>query len=228
MPTDSKTPIFEILGTEYLLPINESGNKTKEQVLLEGTILFAKKGYAAVSMRDLAEAAGIKPASLYNHFDSKEALWEAVLDQARSLYYLYFQRLGQALDKVDTFEETLELMFKEPKRWTNNFTCYAFSMVQSEQFRDERAGRVFSDTFLKYSIDFISNRLDHCIEQGQAPKFDTQTVAKILMHSILIGINLRVHELLGRPQPYDHYQMIANLQEFILWAVDNDRRGGQN
>lgn len=225
MPFDTKAPTFEILGAEYSLPLNEAGSKTKEQILIEGTILFAKKGYAAVSMRDLAEAAGIKPASLYNHFDSKDALWEAVLDQAYELYRLYFKKLGQAMDQASTFDNALELLFREPKTWSNNFTCYAFSVVQSEQFRDERAGRIFSETFLEYSINFISERLDSFIKQGLAPKFNTRTVAATLMHSILIGINLKVHELLGRPLPYDHYKMIADLQEFILWAVQNGRSG---
>jgi len=223
MSIETKSSKIEILGAEYVLPINEVGSKTKEQILIEGTILFAKKGYAAVSMRDLAEATGIKPASLYNHFDSKDALWEAVLDQAEELYLLYFQQLSQAMDRIDTFDEALEVLFLEPKKWANNFTCYAFSLVQSEQFRDERAGRIFSETFLKDSINFISERLDRFIEQGLAPKFNTHIVAATLMHSIMIGINLKVHELLGRPLPYDQYKIIADLQEFILWAVQNRR-----
>lgn len=214
-----KNPKFNILGAQYPLPLTEAGSKTKEQILVEGTILFAKKGYAAVSMRDLAEAIGIKPASLYNHFESKEALWEAVLEQAYDLYTLYFRQLGEAIDRAGSFQEVLELIFLEPKKWANDFTCYAFSVVQSEQFRDERASRIFNEIFLKFSIDFIRDRFDRCVERGLAPKFDTHTIAAAIMHSVLIGINIKVHELMDRPLPYDHYQMMGDLQQVILWSL---------
>lgn len=41
---------------------------------------FARDGYSATSMRDIASSVGIKAASLYNHFGSKEAiLWDLTL-----------------------------------------------------------------------------------------------------------------------------------------------------
>ena len=42
--------------------------------------VFAKAGYAAASLSRIADAAGIRKASLYHHFDTKEALYLAVLD----------------------------------------------------------------------------------------------------------------------------------------------------
>jgi AcrR family transcriptional regulator len=44
--------------------------------------LFADRGYDSVSMREIADAVGIKAASLYNHYDDKEALYRASLEQA--------------------------------------------------------------------------------------------------------------------------------------------------
>ena len=41
---------------------------------------FARDGYSSTSMRDIASRVGIKAASLYNHFGSKEAiLWDLTL-----------------------------------------------------------------------------------------------------------------------------------------------------
>ncbi len=44
--------------------------------------LFASRGYEATSMRDLAAAAGLMPASLYHHFSSKEELFVSVAGES--------------------------------------------------------------------------------------------------------------------------------------------------
>lgn len=52
---------------------------TAEKILLQSAELFAEKGYDALSLRDIANACGMKAPSLYNHFKDKETLYRAVL-----------------------------------------------------------------------------------------------------------------------------------------------------
>jgi AcrR family transcriptional regulator len=54
---------------------------TKDKIIEESRQLFAEKGYEGTSMSDVAEAVGIKKASLYYFFKNKEILFVAVLDQ---------------------------------------------------------------------------------------------------------------------------------------------------
>lgn len=42
--------------------------------------VFAAKGYAAATMRDVAAAAGMRDASLYSHYPSKQAIFDAAVD----------------------------------------------------------------------------------------------------------------------------------------------------
>lgn len=212
---------FDIFNTVYPLPLHDAGSKTREQILLMATIFFAKKGYASVSMRDLAKVMGMQQSSLYNHFANKEALWREVLEHARTLYMLYFDQLDKALEGADTFEAVLEVIFHEPKRLANVFTCYAFCMIQSEQLHDEIAGGIFIETFLCYGIDFLKDRFDVCVARGLAPAFDTRTVATIIMHSVFGGLQVGIHTLLGHVymEPYRTPRMFADLQRFILRAV---------
>jgi AcrR family transcriptional regulator len=54
----------------------------REQILAAATQAFARAGFAATSLDDIATAAGISRAILYRHFDSKTDLYRAVLDRA--------------------------------------------------------------------------------------------------------------------------------------------------
>lgn len=54
--------------------------KTKKEIIKDcAAQLFRKKGYAATSMQDIAEAVGMKAASLYNHIGSKQEILEGLL-----------------------------------------------------------------------------------------------------------------------------------------------------
>ena len=53
----------------------------KASILAVAKVLFADKGYHGVSVDEIAKRLGVSPAVLYQHFASKEALYEAVLNE---------------------------------------------------------------------------------------------------------------------------------------------------
>lgn len=56
------------------------GQSAGETAILEAAAqLFSQNGYATVSMRGVAEAAGVSKANIYHHFASKESLYQAIL-----------------------------------------------------------------------------------------------------------------------------------------------------
>lgn len=225
---------FNIFDSRYALPLAEDAEEvkeaigTKERILLISTIAFAKNGFNSSSMRDIARIMGIRPSSLYNHFDSKETLWKEVLAHATNLYTLYFNHLDEMLASASSFESVLETIFSEPKRLANVFTCYAFCLIQAEQFHDRLSGKIFEETFLKYSIEFMRDWFDKCIVRGMVAQFDTQTVATLIMHSVLVGLEVEVHRMLGHlhESAYDPRSMFADVQRFIFWAVARDGAAG--
>ena len=54
---------------------------TKERILDEALTLFSEKGYANVFVGDIADRVGIKAPSLYKHYKSKKAIFEAIIDE---------------------------------------------------------------------------------------------------------------------------------------------------
>lgn len=217
---------YAVFDNHYSLPITENASETKEQILLIATLSFAKYGYASVSMRDLAKVMGLNQSSLYNHFESKEALWKAANDHAGRLYTLYFEHLNEVLAKSASFEEVLDAIFFEPKRLLNVFTSYAFVMVQTEQFRDSDTGKLFQETYMTYAIDCLKICFDRCIERGMVDGFDTRTVATIIMHSVHMGLQVEVHHQLNNSYafPYEPRKMFRDLQQFILRSVARPAR----
>ncbi|SFG11802.1 transcriptional regulator, TetR family [Pontibacter chinhatensis] len=71
----------------------------KEQIEKTATALFKSKGYAATSMRDLANALGIEAASIYSHIRSKEEILQRVCFKMADEFF-------DALDAAESMEST--------------------------------------------------------------------------------------------------------------------------
>jgi AcrR family transcriptional regulator len=65
---------------------------TQLRLLQAAFRLFAEKGVHAVSINEITEAADVGFGSFYNHFESKEAIYDTVIDQA-------FENFGDRLDR---------------------------------------------------------------------------------------------------------------------------------
>jgi TetR/AcrR family transcriptional regulator, cholesterol catabolism regulator len=62
-------------------PPVEADTATRERILLEAARLFRHRGYAATTLREVADASGIKAGSIYYHFESKDQILGEVLDK---------------------------------------------------------------------------------------------------------------------------------------------------
>lgn len=52
---------------------------TRDRILTAAGLLFAERGFAASSIRDLAARVGVSTATLYHHFPTKEAILDELL-----------------------------------------------------------------------------------------------------------------------------------------------------
>ena len=74
---------------------------TKEQILLTALELFAREGFDAVSVRDIAAALGLSKGALYRHYQSKREIFESILRRME-------RRDAQQARDRDLPEETAE------------------------------------------------------------------------------------------------------------------------
>ncbi|HEY8087017.1 MAG TPA: TetR/AcrR family transcriptional regulator [Polyangiaceae bacterium] len=83
----------------------------KEEILDVATRLFAERGYEGASMNDVAECVGMRKASLFYHFATKDALYEAVLDRLVASLQVALEAIyassGTFPDRLDDVTEVL-------------------------------------------------------------------------------------------------------------------------
>ena len=80
-------------------------SKRKREILNAAAILFRYKGYAATSMRDLAEKVGLEVSSLYSHIKSKEEILTTLCFHCANLYSDGLNQIvemdADAMQKID-------------------------------------------------------------------------------------------------------------------------------
>lgn len=71
--------------------------KTRQkEILAKAARLFRKKGYAATSIRDIADQVGMKSASLYNHINSKQEILQVLLLPIAKIYVTSIDRVNES------------------------------------------------------------------------------------------------------------------------------------
>lgn len=85
------------------------GERTRQAIMDAARAIILNEGYTAASMRKIGEGAGITPAAIYNHFESKEALFGALLEEVVPLAEMtaFLQSL-----QAESAQELLEKGFR--------------------------------------------------------------------------------------------------------------------
>ena len=85
---------------------------TRERILESAHVLFVEKGFAAVSMREIASHSGVTKSLIHHHFGSKESLWELVKERAFAAY-----AEGQAAELERSAEPDANLLTNAVRRY---------------------------------------------------------------------------------------------------------------
>lgn len=80
------------------------GSDSTERILVAAEDLFSERGYDAVSISDIALRAGVCKSNVFHHFSSKDALYFAVLGDARQAF---FELIDKLHDSDGTIPERL-------------------------------------------------------------------------------------------------------------------------
>jgi AcrR family transcriptional regulator len=94
-----------------------SGKQTRERILQDAYRRFRQKGYARVSMDEIAAATNVTKRTLYYHFESKDALLASVLEAQHPLALAAFKTFGDQLSGSP--QKIVEALFRDLAVWAD-------------------------------------------------------------------------------------------------------------
>ena len=107
---------------------------TKERILAKALELFSQKGYEGTNIQEIMVSLGLVKSAMYRHFESKEEIWNTLLDR---LIVYYEERFGSP-ERLPPVPESLEELFAKLDRIMENMERRDISLEDS--FRDYQEG----------------------------------------------------------------------------------------
>jgi AcrR family transcriptional regulator len=152
----------------------------KEFILKKAAQMFREKGFAATSMRDLAETVGIEAASLYNHIRSKNEMLESICFDVANRFTIFMDELESGnqgtIKKIETLLrfhikqmiETFEEVIVCDREWKHLDEPYL------SNFHNQR--RSYRKRFAAI--------IEEGISKNEVKKIDAPTAVLIMLHSV--------------------------------------------
>ena len=173
---------------------------TRQRILDEALELFSAKGYDSVSVGEIAKAVGIKAPSLYNHFPSKQAIFDAIVESTAAQYAADTDKIDihvQDVQKdVPIFAEiTADALFEKVRQIfeysLHDETISRFRrMMTIEQFRSPELAALYSDRYVERILRYHAGIFRALIASGEICAEDPDTLAMLYVAPVvtLIGV----------------------------------------
>ena len=151
---------------------------TKERILSAALDLFSRNGYAGTNIRELTASLGLVKSSLYKHFESKEEIWNSLLDEMIAYYGARFGSPEHLPPVPDSLEGLVTMTMKMA-----DFTIHDEKVIKTrklltiEQFRDERARALATKHFLTGLKDMFTPIFAGMMDKGLLRREDPAMLA---------------------------------------------------
>jgi TetR/AcrR family transcriptional regulator, transcriptional repressor for nem operon len=178
--------------------------------------LFSMKGFLSTSITDILEAAGTSKGGFYNHFKSKEDLFNAVLSQSRKLWR---ERCLEGLDEIKSPIKKVERLLKNYRdgylKDYENFPGGCIFVTLSVELSDSRPhlARELNEGFVR--LKAMINRL--LVEAKEAGEISDETSTEMITELVFSG-------MLGASVVYGVDKSNANLHQTIHAIIDYLRK----
>ena len=173
----------------------DRGN-TKQEILKASLELFSVQGFEATSISQIADAVGIRKASLYSHFGSKQAILDAIVKEVLQQYgeHSIFARANWEKDA-----DNLPLTADEAVRMIQGQIRYilhdpaisrARKMLVIEQFQNPELAKLQTKQNYSDVLGYFTGLIKCLIQKGVLAADDPEIMAAQFCLPISVWINL--------------------------------------
>lgn len=188
----------------------------KASILAVAKVLFADKGYHGVSVDEIAKRLGVSPAVLYRHFDSKEALYEAVLDAISEKRESYTRA---ALAEPSDFQSILMRMTEVFVESVSRDPDYLRMELMSALEGTPAATKFFDNRWRSFA-DFIEFNIRELAEQGKVGGIDPRLASLVFQGMLREALYNKCILKEGRYQDISLTTLIRELVPVFLRAIE--------
>ena len=152
---------------------------TKERILESALFLFAEKGYEGVGVDQIAEQAGLRGPSLYNHFKGKEDIFNSLVDTMTEYYEKNFVS-SKEMEKVmpSSLQELVTMSMQKIAFTVHDTKIQAFRrMLAMEQYRNDTMRAMTTQYHLSILLDLYTGIMKALIDQKVLKKLDPSLLA---------------------------------------------------
>ena len=173
----------------------ERGN-TKQDILEAALELFSVQGFEATSISQIADAVGIRKASLYSHFDSKQAILDTLVKEVLRQYaeHSIFARANWEKDagSLPVTADAAVPMIQGQMRYIlhDPIVSRARKMLVIEQFQNPELAELQTKQNYSDVMAYFAGLMNQLIRQGVLTEADPQIMAAQFCLPITVWINL--------------------------------------
>ncbi|HJV25088.1 MAG TPA: TetR/AcrR family transcriptional regulator [Aromatoleum sp.] len=158
--------------------------ETRPQELTSAALaLFVEKGFAATKLDDVAARAGVSKGTLYLYFDSKEALFKAVIQEG----VVPAIAAGEAL--LDEHDDPVELLRAILDGWWERIGSTELGgipkLMMSEARNFPDVAVYYHQVVIQRGMGLIRVAISRGIERGIFREVDLETVGSVLIAPLL-------------------------------------------
>ena len=161
---------------------------TREQILQTALRQFSRRGYHAVSIRDICGEVGIKESSLYYHFTNKRALLEALLERFAQKAAHFTRLLDEGTAQLAGMDDAAFLQvgagYVQGYLLDPEILCF-FGMLRIERENDPALAALYREWYFERPLQFQTSMFERLAKAGYFPAGQAQRLALLYLAPIL-------------------------------------------
>ena len=198
---------------------------TKQKILKCALRLFSEHGFESVSVEQIAGAVGIKAPSLYNHFRSKQAIFDAILEESAEHYDNFAGSLSLHMENAEGDAVAFEHISEEALAQTvKKIFLYSLhdetvsqtrKMMTIEQFRSPELAAAYTRRYVDRLVQYHAEIFRPLMAVGEIKEENPDSLALLYVSPViaLIGVCDR--------EPQKEAECLAKLDAHIklFWST---------